>query len=197
MMPSCSSEISSSRSEQSMPSDATPRISVGFSTMSEPGIYVPEGANTPTNPVLAFRAPHTTCTSSVPVSTMHTRKRSALGCWVAEITRATVKSDNFAPRSVMPSTSRPIIVNFAEISSSDASVSRCSFSQPRVNFIGAVPQARPEYLKAQSHNGASNAGPNHKMCVGQECRILASQSAQCPCRKQSLGIWPGPARNSR
>ena len=64
MMPSCSSESSSSRSESSMPFEASPRIVPAFSSMPVPGMYVPGGANTPFMPVRAFGAPHTTCTGS-------------------------------------------------------------------------------------------------------------------------------------
>ena len=49
-----------------------------------PGMKAPGGTNTPFMPARAFGAPHTTCTGSpVPVSTMHTRSRSAFGCCFA------------------------------------------------------------------------------------------------------------------
>ena len=61
------------------------------SFMFLPGMKVPGGANTLFMPVRALGAPHTTCTGSPePVSTMHTRRRSAFGWRSAETTRATV-----------------------------------------------------------------------------------------------------------
>src|SRR5262249_2711190 len=87
-------------------------------------------------PVRALGAPHTTCTGSpAPVSTMQTRSRSALGCGAAEITRATVKGASSLALSSSASTSSPIIVSLSAIAAADASVSRCSLSQERVNFI--------------------------------------------------------------
>src|SRR5262245_18084404 len=87
-------------------------------------------------PVRALGAPHTTCTGSpVPVSTMQTRSRSALGCCSAEITRAMVKgASSFALSSTL-STSSPIMVSLSASAATDASVSRCSLSQERVTFI--------------------------------------------------------------
>ena len=86
MMPSWSSEIISSRSEHSIPFDSTPRITPGFRSIPVPGICSPGAANTPTSPVRAFGAPHTTWTSaegfsgpSGQVSTRHTSSLSASG----------------------------------------------------------------------------------------------------------------------
>ena len=92
MMPSCSSEIIISRSEQSMPFESWPRMLPAFSSSSIPGTQAPTGAKTPFMPARAFGAPHTTCTGSpLPVLTMQTRSLSASGCCSAEITSATVK----------------------------------------------------------------------------------------------------------
>ena len=72
-----------------MPRLSTPRIVPTPRVMFLPGMNVPGGENTPFMPARALGAPHTTCTGSPdPVSTMHTRSRSALGCCSAEITRA-------------------------------------------------------------------------------------------------------------
>src|SRR5580693_8553592 len=89
-------------------------------------------------PVRAFGAPHTTCTGSpVPVSTMQTRSRSAFGCCLASTTRAMVNGASCWPMSSTRSTSSPIMVNLSVISPSAQSVSRCSLSESRVNFIMA------------------------------------------------------------
>ncbi len=61
------------------------------SVMFLPGMNVPTGENTLFMPVRALGAPQTTCTGSPPASTMQTRRRSALGCCLASITRATTK----------------------------------------------------------------------------------------------------------
>ena len=50
---------------------------------------MPGGANTAFMPARAFGAPQTTWTGApAPMSTMHTRRRSALGCFSAETTDA-------------------------------------------------------------------------------------------------------------
>ncbi len=60
----------------------------------------------------------------LPVSTVQTRSRSALGCCTASITRATTKPRRRSAGSSTPSTSRPTRVSVSVISDSDASVSR-------------------------------------------------------------------------
>src|SRR6266571_6653242 len=141
MMPSWSSEICNSNSDTSMPRLSTPRILPTPSVMFLPGMKAPGGTNTPFMPARALGAPHTTCTGSpAPVSTMHTRRRSAFGCCWAEITRAMVNGASILPRSATLSTSSPIMVSLSTIAASGASVSRCSLSQARVNFI--IPRTR-------------------------------------------------------
>src|SRR6476659_6446950 len=136
MMPSWSSEICSSNAETSMPRLSTPRIVPTPSVMFLPGMKAPGGTNTPVMPVRALGAPHTTCTGSpAPVSTMQTRRRSALGCCSAEITDAIVNGASSFSRSVTLSTSSPIIVSLSTMAASGCSVSRCSLSQARVNFM--------------------------------------------------------------
>src|SRR5262249_18943855 len=142
MMPSWSSESCSSNSDTSMPRLSTPRILPTPSVMSLPGMKAPGGTNTPFMPVRALGAPHTTCTGSpAPVSTMHTRRRSALGCCSAEITRAMVNGASSVLRSATFSTSSPIMVSLSTIALSGASVSRCSLSHARVNFIIVMQQS--------------------------------------------------------
>ena len=74
-----------------MPWLSTPRIVPTDSVMFLPGMNVPAGENTPFMPVRALGAPHTTWIgfsplATWPVSTMHTRSRSAFGCCSAETT---------------------------------------------------------------------------------------------------------------
>ncbi len=88
------------------------------------GIVRPTRAKTPSIPARALGAPQTTCTRSLPVSTMHTLRRSASGCGSAEITRATVNSFRSFARSSMASTSRPSITKVRTISSRLALLSR-------------------------------------------------------------------------
>src|SRR5882724_6173035 len=137
MMPSWSSESCNSAAEHSMPRLSTPRMVPTPSVMFLPGMKVPGGENTLTRPARAFGAPQTTCTGAAPLpgSTMQTRKRSALGCCSAEITRAMVNGASALALSSMFSTSSPIMVSLSASFSSGSSVSRWSFSQERVNFM--------------------------------------------------------------
>src|SRR6516165_9686639 len=120
------------------------------SVMSFPGINAPGGTKTPFMPARAFGAPHTTCTGSpLPLSTMHTRSRSALGCCSAETTRAMEKGASNLPRSKTFSTSSPIIVSLSTTAASGASLSRCSLSQASVNFISSPAQPSRERRKIE------------------------------------------------
>ena len=82
-MPSCSSDSPSSRSEHTMPRDSTPRIFAGFSSMRPP--VWPSISSAPTRakaifcPAATFGAPQTTVSLPSPVSTVASRRRSALG----------------------------------------------------------------------------------------------------------------------
>src|SRR5436190_10314148 len=135
-MPSWLAEICSSNSDTSMPRLSTSRILPTPSVMFLPGMNAPGGANTPFIPVRAFGAPHTTWIDlPSPVSTMHTRNRSAFGCGLASTTRAMTKGANSFALSSMHSTSRPIMVSLLAISSSERAVSRCSLSHAKVSFI--------------------------------------------------------------
>src|SRR5690606_2320164 len=95
----------------------------------------PGAAKAPTRPARALGAPQTTCMGAPePVSTDRTRSLSASGCFSAVRTLAMTKGFSAALSST-DSTSRPMAVSRSTISSSVASVSRCSFSQERVNFM--------------------------------------------------------------
>jgi hypothetical protein len=102
-------------------------------------MVTPGLANTAFMPVCALGAPQTICTMSAPVSTMQSFSLSALGCFSAETTWATVKSRSRAPASSTDSTSRPMDVSLSAIAAASASVSRCSLSQESVNFMACAP----------------------------------------------------------
>ncbi len=138
-----------------MPRLSTPRMVPMPSVMFLPGMKVPGGENTLIMPVRALGAPHTTCTGSPePVSTMQTRRRSALGCCTAEITRAMVNGASAAALSATLSTSRPIMVSRSTSAASAASVSRCSLSQERVNFM-TRPRVLPLPLAGEGWGGGA------------------------------------------
>src|SRR5689334_10793221 len=131
-----------------MPRLSTSRILPTPSVRFLPGMNAPTGANTPFMPVRAFGAPHTTWIGlPSPQSTKHTRSRSALGCGFASTTRAMTKGANSFALSSMRSTSSPIAVSLAAISSSECAVSRCALSQPKVSFI--IGFFSPRHSRAQ------------------------------------------------
>src|ERR1035437_9240974 len=159
MMPSWSSESCSSASEHSMPRLSTPRMVPMPSVMFLPGMKVPGAENTLTRPARAFGAPQTTCTGAPPspASTMQTLKRSALGCCSAEITRAMVNGASAFALSSMCSTSSPIMVSLSASFSTGSSVSRCSFSQDRVNFM-MIASPRAHRVPSPACEGGSGWG---------------------------------------
>src|SRR5208337_2570775 len=164
MMPSWSLLSSSSAAEHSMPFDSTPRITPLASVIFLPGIYVPTGEKTPFIPLRAFGAPQTTCTGPPPASTMQTLSRSASGCRLASITRATTKPSYLALGSSTLSTSSPTRVSVS-ISASGAEVSRWSLSQESVNFIvsfhqfGSRRQARRQRRTRPAVRGSPAQAP--------------------------------------
>src|ERR1700760_3460692 len=87
-------------------------------------------------PARALGAPQTISLRPSTVSTWQTRRRSALGCCTASTILATVKAFSLVAGSETCSTSRPAMVMASTISGTEALVSRWSFSQDRVNFIG-------------------------------------------------------------
>src|SRR5262249_19492366 len=175
-MPSWSSEICNSNSETSIPRLSTPRMLPMPSIMFLPGMKAPGGTKTPFMPARALGAPHTTCTGSpAPVSTTQTRRRSALGCCSAEITRAMVNGASSLLRSPTFSTSSPIMVSLSTIAASGASVSRCSLSQARVNFIVE--------LGGQEQSGVQAAGGGRKVeraeaVMGEPAHVGLEEGAQ-------------------
>ena len=131
----------SSRSEHSIAWDSTPRIVAGANTVPVAGMVTPGSAMIALMPVRAFGAPHTTCFVPSFVSTTHWRSLSALGCFSASVTWATVKSASSLVLSVTSSTSRPTPIRPSQISSRVALVSRYSLSQESVNFMTGLQQA--------------------------------------------------------
>src|SRR5665213_3159165 len=85
-----------------------------------------------------------------PISTMQTRRRSALGCFSAEITEAITNGLSRLALSSTRSTSSPIMVSLSTISLSGATVSRCSLSQGKVNFTGLIPRQRREIERPET-----------------------------------------------
>ena len=143
-----------------MPRLSTPRMVPTPSVMFLPGMKVPGGENTLTRPARAFGAPQTTCTGAPPspVSTMQTRRRSAFGCCSAEITRAMENGDSAFALSSMCSTSSPIMVSLSASFSSGSSVSRCSFSQERVNFMMIASRCSLSRLRGRVRVGVRRNG---------------------------------------
>src|SRR4051812_5445704 len=86
-------------------------------------------------PARALGAPQTISLRPSRVSTWQTRSRSALGCCTASTTLATEKAASLAAGSSTCSTSSPAMVMASTTSCTEASVSRCSLSQDRVNFM--------------------------------------------------------------
>src|SRR5262249_60186289 len=122
-----------------------------------------------------------------PVSTMHTRSRSALGCGSAEITRAMVKGASALPRSATLSTSSPIMVSFSSIRSSGSSVSRCSLSHAKGNFTGEL-HLHPCLPFAQSRFellwlARSLFGGSLPPCGGGTGRGVQQDDERWPCRE--------------
>src|SRR5215472_15688293 len=141
-----------------------------------PGMKAPGGANTPFMPVRAFGAPHTTWIGlPSPVSTMHTRNRSAFGCGLASTTQAMTNGANSFALSSMRSTSSPIIVSLAAISSSECAVSRCSLSQPKVSFIMGF--LLPQHSRAQP-SGQRRPVERAKAVMRQPAHIGLKERAQ-------------------
>src|SRR5262249_13164134 len=81
---------------------------------------------------------------------MQTRRRSAFGCCSAEITSAMENGASAFALSSMLSTSSPIMVSLSASFSRGSSVSRCSFNQESVNFMGTFLE-NPDQTKAFAH----------------------------------------------
>ena len=129
--PSWSSDRFNSAPEHSIPCDSTPR-SLAFLILMPPGSLAPGCANGALRPAAALGAPHTICTVSLPVLTLHTRSLSASGWGSAATISATTTPLSPSARGVTASTSRPAIVSVcasASASSSGFTHSRSQFSE--------------------------------------------------------------------
>ncbi len=109
MIPSALVARPSSLNEQSMPLESWPRI-FDFLILKPPGSSMPTWAKATRSPVLWLVAPQTTCTVTVPVSTVQRVRRSASGCGLTSARRATMTLSSPAPSLSMASTSRPTMV---------------------------------------------------------------------------------------
>ena len=104
-MPLCSSPRPSSRSEQIMPHDSTPRILL-FLMCTSPGSLVPGKATATCKPARTLGAPHTICCGSArPTSTLQTDSLSASGCFSRSSTCPTTTASKCGKKRSTPSTS--------------------------------------------------------------------------------------------
>ena len=140
-MPSWSSPSPSSSSAQIIPMLTSPRI-LPFLIVTGVGSPVSRSGSISTVPTVAtgtlcpaatLGAPHTIWTAvsppeapgafasgaALPMSTVQTRRRSALGCGSAVSTRPTTTPSSEGPVASTPSTSRPAIVRRSEKASGE------------------------------------------------------------------------------
>ena len=126
----------SSRGEQSIPSENSPRI-FAFLSLKSPGSVAPTGAKGYHAPAFTFGAPHTTWTTPAPASTVHRERRSALGCGPAVTTRPTTTSPSASPGEIISSTGAPRSARWSATSRGvSASPGTMSLSQRYETFIG-------------------------------------------------------------
>ncbi len=130
---SCSSPRPSSRSEQSIPCDSTPRIRAA-ATRRPPGSVAPGGANAARAPTLVFGAPETTEKRSRPVET---RQRSRRWPWlspssrsIASISPTTTPARPAGVSAVTLATSTPAFVSRSAASAAASFRSTSSRTQP-------------------------------------------------------------------
>ena len=142
-MPSWSLERPSSRAEQFMPMDTTPR-SLPFLILTSLGSSAPIMAVTMWSPSLKFCAPHTICrgcgtpspsTLLAPTSTMVTHRWSESGCASLETTCAVTIRSNASPTVSMDSTSVPVRMNSRASSEGSSGSSTMVESQSYETFI--------------------------------------------------------------
>jgi hypothetical protein len=133
-IPACSSDRPSSRAEQSIPLDSTPR-SFAF-LISMPGSFAPTSAHGTFCPAATFGAPQTMVSvSPVPASTSVTRSLSALGWGATLFTYPTTMPENSPATGEISSTSRPPIVSLSASALGGRSTSTSSRSQCRETLI--------------------------------------------------------------
>ena len=156
----------------SMPRLSTPRILPTPSVMFLPGMNEPGGENTPIIPARALGAPQTTCTGSpLPVSTMHTRSRSAFGCCSAETTRAMVNGASALRLVLDPLDLEPDHGELVDDRGRAARrSSRCSLSQARVNFTNSVLRRASGSRAAGSRSARASARRPRRTHADRTCR---------------------------
>ena len=110
MMPLWSTDRPSSRAEQSMPADSTPRT-LAFLILVPSGSCTPGQASADTIPARTLGAPQTTWICSEPVSTWHKVSLSASGCLATDTTLAVMMASSPTNSSSTLSTSRPSMVS--------------------------------------------------------------------------------------
>ena len=136
MMPSWSPERPSSRAEQFMPHDSTPR-SLLFLILTSPGRTAPTMATTTCSPAATLGAPHTICngagspfpsTLRMPTSTMVTCMWSESGCGSQDRMRPVTTWSRSAPTGSTASTSVPVRTSSATRSDTSSGRSTMVFS---------------------------------------------------------------------
>ena len=142
-----------------MPWLTTPRILACLMRKS-PGRTAPSVAQATNIPAWALGAPQTICSGLVgsPVETVHTRSRSASGCfWASRILATTTPVKGGAADSIS-STSRPAMVRRSAISSMLKEVSTQSRSQPSGTLMRTASESAGRSQKTsgdhQCHNEA-------------------------------------------
>ena len=143
MMPSWSWDKPSSLSEQSIPSEASPLITVAFTIVPE-GSAVPALARGDFIPTRTLEAPQTTVIFSSLVPTVTRKRRSARGWGRTSVTRPTT-TPGTRPKGLRDSTSRPAMVRAlatacgpsSPLPVNPAGRSTSSFNQLKVNFISS------------------------------------------------------------
>ncbi len=121
-MLSASSPIPSSFSEQSIPSDSTPRFLVAW-IFWPPGSVAPGGAKAARAPTVRLGAPHTTVKWRSAVATRQTP------CLSIASTSPTTTPESPATRGAASATSMPAFVRRSATAFGDRSVSTNSLSQ--------------------------------------------------------------------
>ena len=136
-MPCASSESPSSRSEQIIPSDSTPRILL-LRSLVPSGSLAPICATATVCPAATLGAPHTTERfAPPPISTTQSRRRSALGCGATSSTRPTTIAGSRETPFSIEATGNPRIASACARSSGVAGSSTQSWSHDQGTFIAA------------------------------------------------------------
>src|SRR5690348_10531695 len=161
--PDASASMPSSLAEHNMPRDSTPR-SFAVLMVTPFGNLAPTVASGATRPARALGAPHTICTSPVPVSTRHTRNLSASGCGVQAMMRATTTSSSESPMGATSPTSSPLIVSrraSAALSARMSTRERSQFSENFMDFgfVGRVTTRRSAHWNPEKFQSSFRGHP--------------------------------------